>query len=56
MFAGGGLDIKMSKHIAFRPLGADYYLARPNSLLTGNASNRNNFRYTAGINFLFGAQ
>jgi hypothetical protein len=56
MFAGGGLDIKLSKHIAFRPIGADYYLARPDSLLTGNSSNRNNFRYTGGINFLFGAQ
>lgn len=56
MFAGGGLDIKMGKHFAFRPIGADYYLARVNSLLTGNTSNRNNFRYTAGINFLFGAQ
>ena len=56
MFVGGGLDIKLSKHIAFRPVGADYYLARVDSLLTGNTSNRNNFRYTAGINFMFGAQ
>jgi len=56
MFAGGGLDIKLSKHIAFRPVGADYYLARFSSLLTGGTTNRNNFRYTAGINFLFGAQ
>jgi hypothetical protein len=56
MFAGGGLDIKLGKHIAFRPIGADYYLARADSLLTGNTTNRNNFRYTAGINFLFGAQ
>ena len=56
MFVGGGLDIKLSKHIAFRPVGADYYLARANSILTGDTSNRNNFRYTAGINFLFGAQ
>jgi hypothetical protein len=56
MFVGGGLDIKLHKHIAFRPIGADYYLARANSLLTGNTSNRNNFRYTAGINFMFGAQ
>jgi hypothetical protein len=56
MFAGGGLDIKLHKHIAFRPIGADYYLARVDSLLTGDTSNRNNFRYTAGINFLFGAR
>ena len=56
MFAGGGLDIKLSKHIAFRPIGADYYLTRVSSVLTGNTSNRNNFRYTGGINFLFGAR
>jgi hypothetical protein len=56
MFAGGGLDIKISKHMAFRPVGADYYLARVPSFLTGNTTNRNNFRYSAGVNFLFGAQ
>ena len=55
MFAGGGLDIKVSKHIAFRPIGADYYLTRLPSLLTGNITNRNNFRYSAGVNFLLGA-
>ena len=56
MLAGGGLDIKISKHIAFRPIGADYYLTRIPSLLTGDTSNRNNFRYSAGINFLMGAR
>ena len=56
MFAGGGLDIKLSKHIAFRPVGADYYLTRLPSLFTGDTTNRNNFRYSAGINFLLGAQ
>lgn len=56
MMAGGGLDIKLSKHVAFRPIGVDYYLTRLPSLLTGNTSNRNNFRYSAGVNFLFGAR
>jgi hypothetical protein len=56
MLAGGGLDIKINKHMAFRPIGADYYLTRLPSLLTGNTSNRNNFRYSAGVNFLFGAK
>src|SRR5262245_2849262 len=56
MMAGGGLDIKLSKHIAFRPLGADYYLTRLPSIVTGGISNRNNFRYSAGVNFLFGKQ
>ena len=56
MFAGGGLDIKFGEHMTFRPIGADYYLTRLPSLGTGDTSNRNNFRYSAGVSFLFGAQ
>jgi hypothetical protein len=56
MFAGGGLDIMISKHMAFRPIGADYYLTRLPSFFTGDSSNRNNFRYSAGVNFMFGAR
>jgi opacity protein-like surface antigen len=56
MLVGGGLDIKVSKHIALRPIGADYYLARLPSFVTGNDTNRNHFRYSAGVNFLFGAR
>ena len=56
MLAGGGLDIKVSKNISFRPIGADYYLTRLPSFLTRNDSNINNFRYSAGVNFLFGAK
>ena len=56
MMVGGGLDIKLSKHIAFRPVGMDYYLTRVPSFVTGDDQNRNNWRYTAGVNFMFGAQ
>jgi hypothetical protein len=56
MLAGGGLDIKLGKHVAFRPFEASYYLTRIPSLLSGNITNRNNFRYSAGVNFLFGAK
>jgi hypothetical protein len=56
MLVGGGLDIKVSKHVAFRPLGADYYLTRLPSFVTGNDTNKNHFRYSAGVNFLFGAR
>jgi hypothetical protein len=56
MLAGGGLDIKISKHIAFRPIGADYYLTRLPGPITGIDRNVNNFRYSAGVNFLFGQQ
>jgi len=56
MLAGGGIDIKLSKRISFRPIGVDYYLARMPSVLTGNDTNHNNIRYTAGVNFMFGAK
>jgi opacity protein-like surface antigen len=56
MMAGGGLDIKVNDHISVRPVGVDYYLTQIPSLLSGDTSNRNNFRYSAGVNFLFGAR
>jgi hypothetical protein len=56
MMVGGGLDIKLNKHVAFRPIGADYYLTRVPSLLTGDDLNKNNWRYTAGFNFMFGSR
>ena len=56
MLAGGGLDIKIFKRMSFRPIGVDYYLMRMPSLVTGNDTNLNNIRYTAGVNFQFGAK
>lgn len=57
MLAGGGLDIKISKHMSFRPIEADYYLTRmPEVLNNGNRANQHNFRYSAGFNFRFGAE
>jgi Outer membrane protein beta-barrel domain len=56
MTAGGGLDIKISKHMSLRPIGLDYYLTRLQNLRSANDNNQNNLRYTAGINFTFGAQ
>ncbi len=56
MFAGVGLDIKITKHLGFRPACADYYLSRVPSLVTGDTTNRNNFRYSGGVVFMFGAK
>jgi hypothetical protein len=63
-------DIFISRHFWFRPVGADYFLTRfknnifgngfftPNGVfvVTGNGdtTTRNNFRYTAGLNFTWG--
>jgi hypothetical protein len=54
MLIGGGLDIKLGKHVSLRPIEADYYLARLPSFVTGSDTNKNHFRYSAGVNFLFG--
>jgi opacity protein-like surface antigen len=56
MTAGGGLDIKLNKHVSFRPIGVEYYLTRFQNLRSQNDNNQNNIRYTAGLNFTFGAQ
>jgi hypothetical protein len=55
MMAGGGVDIKLSKHMAFRPIEFDYYLTRFSNPELGN-NNQNNWRYSGGVNFLFGAK
>ena len=50
---GGGVDIKVTSHLAIRPIEADYFLTRfINNLTTGN-NNQNNFRYQAGLVFEF---
>ena len=56
MTAGGGLDIKLNKHVSFRPIGLEYYLTRFQNLRSQDDNNQNNIRYTAGLNFTFGAQ
>ncbi len=54
MLAGGGVDIKINKHIYFRPAEVDYYETRIQDL--GQTADRlqNDFRYTAGVSFMFG--
>ena len=56
MTAGGGLDIKISKHVSFRPIGLDYYLTRLQNLRTAGDNNQNNLRYSAGFTFLLGGE
>ena len=63
MLIGGGLDWKVSKHMQVRPLAFDYFMTQtqPESVITGlprtgQTTDRNNWRYSAGVNFTFGAQ
>ena len=54
MTAGGGLDIKLSRHVALRPVQAEYFLTRLSPIGAFGVTSRNNFRYSAGINFSYG--
>jgi outer membrane protein OmpA-like peptidoglycan-associated protein len=56
MTAGGGLDIKISKHVSFRPIQVEYFLTRLPNLHTFNDNTQNNIRYSAGVNFMFGGE
>ena len=51
MSAGGGLDIRMSRHFSIRPVQAEYFLTKiPNGL----NNRQNHFRFSAGVIFRFG--
>lgn len=56
MATGGGLDIKINKHVSFRPIGLDYMLTRLQNFRTLNDNNQHHLRYTTGFNFTFGAR
>jgi opacity protein-like surface antigen len=56
MTVGGGLDIKISKGVSFRPIQLEYYMTRMQNLRTLNDNNQNSLRYSTGFNFTFGAQ
>jgi hypothetical protein len=55
MAVGGGLDIRLNKHVSFRPFALDYYMNRFQNLRSQSDNNQNNIRYTTGFNFMFGA-
>jgi hypothetical protein len=56
MATGGGLDIKINRHVSFRPIGLDYFLTRLQNLRSAEDNNQHNLRYTAGFNFTFGGE
>ena len=51
MTAGGGIDVKISKHFSIRPVQAEYCLTKIPDALNNR---QNNFRFGAGIVFRFG--
>jgi opacity protein-like surface antigen len=60
MAFGGGLDIKLNKHILLRPIQLDYVMTRLEDFgQSGQPSqnrNQHNLRYATGIAFTFGAR
>jgi hypothetical protein len=51
MTAGGGIDVRISKHFSIRPVQAEYFLTK---IPDGLNNRQNNFRFGAGIVFRFG--
>jgi len=51
MTAGGGVDVKLSKHFSIRPAQAEYFLTK---IPDGLNNRQNNFRFGAGIVLRFG--
>jgi opacity protein-like surface antigen len=51
MTAGGGIDLRVSRHIAIRPAQGEYFLTK---FFDGNNNRQNNFRFGAGIVLRFG--
>jgi opacity protein-like surface antigen len=53
---GGGLDLKINKHMAFRPVQLEWMLTRFQNYRTADDNNQHDLRYSAGVNFTFGAR
>ena len=51
---GGGLDIKLSKHMSFRPIGIDLQYTRLQNIRDLQDRSQYNLRYQTGFNFTFG--
>ena len=56
MTAGGGLDIKVQRHLAIRLIQAEYLMTRFQDYSTGTTSSQNDMRLSSGIVFRFGGE
>ena len=54
MTAGGGLDVKVRRHIAIRIIQAEYLMTNFEDRTTGNSARQNDMRLSAGVVFRFG--
>jgi len=51
---GGGLDVKVHRHIAIRVIQAEYMMTRFDNSTTGATAGQNDMRLSAGLVFSFG--
>ncbi len=60
MALGGGLDVKMNRHMTLRPIQLDYVMTRledfGQSGIPSQNRNQHNLRYAAGLMFTFGGE
>jgi outer membrane protein OmpA-like peptidoglycan-associated protein len=54
MTAGGGLDVRVHRHIAIRIVQAEYLMTRFQDYTTGTTATQNDVRLSSGIVFRFG--
>ena len=54
MALGGGIDLKVARRLALRPVEVDYLLTHFTAHKINYSASQNNFRYVGGLNFLFG--
>jgi outer membrane protein OmpA-like peptidoglycan-associated protein len=52
--AGGGLDLRIRRHLAIRLIQAEYLMTRFKDLTTGNNTMQNDVRLSSGVVFRFG--
>lgn len=56
MTAGGGLDLRVHRHLAIRLVQAEYLMTRFTSYTTGVSGTQNDMRLSSGIVFRFGGR
>jgi len=56
MTGGGGVDIRLTHHIALRPIQAEYMLTRFAAVTSGSSTNQNDLRLSSGLVFRFGGK
>lgn len=54
MTAGGGLDVRLHRHISIRIIQAEYLMTRFSDLSTGSTGTQNDMRLSSGLVFRFG--